>query len=101
MVMRDADNGKLLWSSRRWTPQDMLDDIMEGELYTALIIIFIFFIFIYSSAKIPKEVLECDAVSREINFTSREEIQSFRLEQRIFVHGTCLEGEALLPIFIL
>lgn len=29
-------------------------------------------------ARIPKEILECDAVAREINFSSREQIQNFR-----------------------
>lgn len=43
-------------------------------------------------ATVPREILECAAVSREINFTSKREIRQFRLEQRVFLHGSCIEG---------
>ena len=42
-------------------------------------------------AHIPAEILECDAVSREINFSSKEAIQDFRLEQRVYFDGSCIE----------
>mmetsp|Transcript_24805 Transcript_24805/g.25434 ORF Transcript_24805/g.25434 Transcript_24805/m.25434 type:complete len:264 (-) Transcript_24805:129-920(-) len=71
MNMRDANTGETLWVSRKWTQHDMLSGIME--------------------AHIPKEILDCEGVSREINFSSREQINDFRLEQRIFIHGSCLE----------
>lgn len=44
-------------------------------------------------ATVPREILECSAVSREINFTSKQEIRRFRLEQRVFLKGACIEGE--------
>jgi hypothetical protein len=47
-------------------------------------------------ARIPAEILGCRAVSREINFTSREEMRNFRLEQRVFFQGVCMEGMACL-----
>lgn len=43
-------------------------------------------------ATVPRRILECPAVSREINFTSQEEIRQFRLEQRVFLAGACIEG---------
>lgn len=43
-------------------------------------------------AIVPREILECSAVSREINFTSQEKILQFRLEQRVFLSGACIEG---------
>jgi len=43
-------------------------------------------------ATVPREILECSAVSREINFTSKQEIRQFRLEQRVFLAGACIEG---------
>lgn len=43
-------------------------------------------------ARVPKSILKCRAVSREINFTSAEPIEKFRLEQRVFFKGRCLEG---------
>lgn len=44
-------------------------------------------------ATVPRRILECSAVSREINFSSKEEIRRFRLEQRVFLAGACIEGE--------
>ena len=43
-------------------------------------------------ARVPKKILKCKAVSREINFTSKEEMAKFRLEQRVLFKGKCLEG---------
>lgn len=43
-------------------------------------------------ARVPKRILKCRAISREINFSSQEEMQQFRLEQRVFFKGTIIEG---------
>lgn len=43
-------------------------------------------------ARVPKRILKCRAVSREINFSSQEEMKQFRLEQRVFFKGTVIEG---------
>lgn len=43
-------------------------------------------------ARVPKRILKCRAVSREINFSSQEEMQQFRLEQRVYFKGTVIEG---------
>ncbi|CAN0067105.1 unnamed protein product, partial [Pylaiella littoralis] len=59
MDMRDADTARLLWESGEWGK-----DMYRQEL----------------KATVPREILECSAVSREINFTSRKEIRCFRLE---------------------
>lgn len=42
-------------------------------------------------AHLPATILKCAAVSREINFSSSEEITQFRLEQRVFLDGSCIE----------
>lgn len=47
------------------------------------------------TARIPASILKCSAVSRELNFSSAEEIAQFRLEQRVFLDGSCIEGESL------
>jgi retinal rod rhodopsin-sensitive cGMP 3',5'-cyclic phosphodiesterase subunit delta len=44
-------------------------------------------------AHLPADILKCHAVSREINFSSVEEIAQFRLEQRIFLDQSCIEGK--------
>jgi retinal rod rhodopsin-sensitive cGMP 3',5'-cyclic phosphodiesterase subunit delta len=40
-------------------------------------------------ARVPKKVLKCRAVSREINFSSVEPMEKFRLEQKILFKVTC------------
>lgn len=43
-------------------------------------------------ARVPKKVLKCRAVSREISFTSQEQMEKFRLEQRVFLKEKVVEG---------
>jgi len=43
-------------------------------------------------ARVPKKILKCRAVSREINFSSKEQLENFRLEQRVLFKGRCIEG---------
>ena len=70
MNMRDAATGNLMWESANWS-----SGLFEREL----------------EAHIPPNILECAAVSREINFSSEEELEDFRLEQRVFFQGVCME----------
>ena len=44
-------------------------------------------------ARVPKKILKCRAVSRELNFSSQEVMEKFRLEQKVLFKGKCLEGE--------
>ncbi|CAI5441276.1 unnamed protein product [Caenorhabditis angaria] len=69
MNLRDAENGKILWQSA----EDMADPNAEHE------------------AHVPKNILKCRTVSREINFTSQKRIEKFRLEQRVYLKGTIIE----------
>lgn len=48
------------------------------------------------TARVPKKILKCRAVSREINFSSKEAMDKFRLEQRVLFKGKCLEGNNFL-----
>ncbi|KAH9412524.1 prenyl-binding protein [Dermatophagoides pteronyssinus] len=69
MNLRDADSGDIFWEGNT----DLSKPDKEHE------------------AHVPKSILKCRAVSREINFTSAESIEKFRLEQRVFFKGRCLE----------
>ncbi|KAI7696166.1 hypothetical protein SSS_10333 [Sarcoptes scabiei] len=69
MNLRDADSGDILWEGNT----DLSKPDQEHE------------------ARVPKSILKCRAVSREINFTSIEPIEKFRLEQRVLFKGRCLE----------
>ncbi|WAR15416.1 PDE6D-like protein [Mya arenaria] len=69
MNLRDADSGKVLWQSS----DDLSSPGVEHE------------------ARVPKKILKCRAVSREINFSSKESMDKFRLEQKVLFKGKCLE----------
>jgi len=69
MNLKDASSGKLLWENTE-------DLSMTGKIH---------------EAKVPKKILKCKAVSREINFSSVELMEKFRLEQRVLFKGKCLE----------
>jgi len=69
MNLRESESGKLLWESS--------DDISKPE--------------VEHEARVPKSVLKCKAVAREINFTSTEAMEKFRLEQRVLFKGKTLE----------
>jgi retinal rod rhodopsin-sensitive cGMP 3',5'-cyclic phosphodiesterase subunit delta len=44
-------------------------------------------------ARVPKKILKCKAVSREINFSSQEELTNLRLEQKVHFKGRLMEGQ--------
>lgn len=60
-----------------------------------LVLLFIIFLLFIILARVPKKILRCRAVSREINFSSVEPMEKFRLEQRVLFKGRCLEGIVL------
>lgn len=70
MNMRDGDSGVLMWQSEDWS-ENPLDEEFE--------------------AHIPKEILQCKTVSREVNFSSVERMDNFRLVQRVYYCGHCIE----------
>ena len=69
MNMADASTGEILWQDSEW-----------GDLLTE------------RDIHLPKRILQCRAVSREFQFSSVEMLQGLRLEQRIFLQGSCMEG---------
>ncbi|XP_014295097.1 retinal rod rhodopsin-sensitive cGMP 3',5'-cyclic phosphodiesterase subunit delta-like [Microplitis demolitor] len=69
MNLRDADTGKVLWQGN----EDISVPDVEHE------------------ARVPKRILKSRAVSREINFSSIEPLERFRLEQKVLFKGRCLE----------
>lgn len=67
--LRDADTGKILWQGN----EDLSVPDIEHE------------------AHVPKKILKCRAVSREINFSTTEPMNKFRLEQKVLFKGRMLE----------
>ncbi|XP_052082308.1 retinal rod rhodopsin-sensitive cGMP 3',5'-cyclic phosphodiesterase subunit delta-like [Mytilus californianus] len=69
MNLRDADSGRILWQSS--------DDLSSPDKD--------------HEARVPKKILKCKTVSREINFSSKEQMDKFRLEQKVYFKGKILE----------
>lgn len=69
MNLRDAESGKVLWQST----EDLAEPNKEHQ------------------ARVPKNILKCRTISREINFTSNEKIDKFRLEQRVYLKDNVIE----------
>ncbi|CAG2054371.1 unnamed protein product, partial [Timema podura] len=67
--IRDADTGKVLWQ--------VYSDISVSNLEI--------------KAKVPKQIFECRAVLTQINFSSVEPLERFRLEHKALFKGKCLE----------
>ena len=49
-------------------------------------------------ARVPKKILKCKAVSREINFSSQEELTNLRLEQRVHFKRRLMEDQYQISI---
>jgi len=71
MNMRDAETGKIMWES----PGNWKERFFTEEL----------------EAHVPREILECKEVSREVNFTSVEKIEEFKLLQKVYFQGQSIE----------
>jgi retinal rod rhodopsin-sensitive cGMP 3',5'-cyclic phosphodiesterase subunit delta len=69
MNIRNADTGSIVWESRNWS------SAFTSEM----------------KVQVPASILSLRAVSREMNFTSEEEINNFRLIQSVYLHGQPLE----------
>mmetsp|Transcript_60183 Transcript_60183/g.141704 ORF Transcript_60183/g.141704 Transcript_60183/m.141704 type:complete len:158 (+) Transcript_60183:166-639(+) len=71
MNMRDAGTGKIVWES----PADWKERFFQEEL----------------EAHVPASILGCKEVSREVNFSSAEKMDDFKLLQKVYFEGMCLE----------
>ena len=69
MNMKDTHTGEMLWAD-----SEVWDDLREER-----------------EAHIPARTLKSKAVSREVNFSSRELIENLRLVQRVLLEGKCME----------
>ena len=68
MSMRDGETGKVHWECKNWNN----NELEKTEFF-------------------PKNLLKCRIVTREINFTSKEQIKDFNLLQRIWLAGKVIE----------
>ncbi|KAF6777867.1 hypothetical protein AHF37_02638 [Paragonimus kellicotti] len=69
MNLRDADAGTILWQSCE-------DFSVPGQEHKAFV---------------PKKILKCKSISREINFSSVEVLKNFWLQQKVFFNGNQIE----------
>lgn len=69
MILRDADSGNIIWQENK----DFSSPDVEHE------------------AKVPVKILDLRAVSREINFSTIEAMENFRLDQKVLFKGRIME----------
>mmetsp|Transcript_39994 Transcript_39994/g.55590 ORF Transcript_39994/g.55590 Transcript_39994/m.55590 type:complete len:157 (-) Transcript_39994:160-630(-) len=69
MNMRDATTGKVLWE-QTWPSNWKTEEVQ---------------------AHVPKEIMKCREVSREVVFSSKHEIHDFFMMQHVFVNDICIE----------
>ncbi|CAF1253489.1 unnamed protein product, partial [Didymodactylos carnosus] len=79
MILRDADSGQVQWQSA--------DDLSVPDTE--------------HEARVPRRILKCRAVSREINFSSQEEMKHFRLEQKVYFKNQVIEEWAFAFGFVI
>ena len=70
MNLRDAETGTILWQTNKHLS-------LKGEDEHV--------------ARVPASILNCSTVSREINFSSTELINNFKIRQRVLLHGQPVE----------
>ena len=84
MSMRDcSDSGTMLWHSTAFSEEDEASQsgkdlapcFRPGEM----------------SERVPKQILECRTISRDICFSSIHVVQKLCLKQRVCLHGKCIE----------
>jgi retinal rod rhodopsin-sensitive cGMP 3',5'-cyclic phosphodiesterase subunit delta len=69
--MSDVESKEVLWKSQFSSSDDWEKDQIEIRL--------------------PREILSCSAVAREIEFSSQDEIQELRLIQKVLLHDHLIE----------
>ena len=85
MNLRDADTGKILWQVVfiNYKLFELIQLYSQGNEDLSIPDT-------EHEARVPKKILKCRAVSREINFSSIEPMEKFRIEQKV-----CQESELI------
>jgi retinal rod rhodopsin-sensitive cGMP 3',5'-cyclic phosphodiesterase subunit delta len=78
MKMKNAENAKVLWECKEW------DISIEKK-----------------SESLPKEILKCKEVVREINFSSVEQIQDLELIQNFYLCDELIESSRFVFGFVI
>lgn len=78
MKMKDGENGKVMWENNTW-------DLSENK----------------KSETLPKEILNCHLVVREINFSSVEKIESLELIQNFYLQDELIESSRFIFGFVI
>ncbi|KAB7502734.1 Retinal rod rhodopsin-sensitive cGMP 3',5'-cyclic phosphodiesterase subunit delta, partial [Armadillidium nasatum] len=82
MNLRDADNGKIIWqiNDDLYLVKKKISDLPFSTDPSE-----------EHEARVPKNILQCRAVSREISFSSVQPMDKFRLEQKVYFKDRILE----------
>jgi retinal rod rhodopsin-sensitive cGMP 3',5'-cyclic phosphodiesterase subunit delta len=78
MRMKDGSNGKVMWECKEW-------DLSQQN----------------NTENLPKELLQCHEVVREINFSSMESIENLELVQNFYLQDELIESSRFVFGFVI
>ena len=87
MNLRDADTGKILWQVVfiNYKLFELIQLYSQGNEDLSIPDT-------EHEARVPKKILKCRAVSREINFSSIEPMEKFRIEQKVCQESALIQS---------
>ncbi len=93
MKMKDGSNGNVLWEKSNWNLEDdyHLQDFKHKNLNSKEVREMNKIAFKSHNENLPKELLECKSIVREINFSSADSIENFEIVQNYYLSGELIE----------
>lgn len=92
MKMKDGLNGKIMWEKNDWhLDTNSYANLNHKNLNTKEFREMNKTAFKNHNEYLPKEILECRSIVREINFSSVEPIENFEIVQNYYLSGELIE----------
>lgn len=93
MKMKDGSKGKVMWEKSDWNLGDesQLQNFKHKNLNSKEVREMNKIAFKNHNENLPKELLECKSIVREINFSSAEPIENFEIVQNYYLSGELIE----------
>ena len=91
MKMRDGSNGNVMWEKSDWHLDNTHINLNHKNLNSKEYWEMNKTAFKNHIEKLPKEILECSSIKREINFSSAEPIKNFEIVQNYYLSGELIE----------
>lgn len=92
MKMKDGSNGKVMWEKSNWNfDHSEFQNFKHKNLNSKEVREMNKIAFKNHNENLPKEILSCKSIVREINFSSVELIENFEIVQNYYLSGELIE----------